>query len=243
MRCQPSVSTNSDDAAARPKDGPSGLGLLPPPESGRLARLRPPSRSFVPSARAARNPRTAPSTASRPGGMRPGVCREVLPSPLQRVSGATLRQPPLRGNHPGARASAAAFVRVLCCRMQACCRRRPLTGGSELASLILHLARASADRLMSGSLRRRARGECVDCPEQAERRMRLTGAPAATPVPWPELVQRRRPGQSEVSVRQSAPATDGDQPRIALLREDRHTRIPAMREATSRSAEWSDASA
>jgi len=35
-----------------------------------------------------------------------------------------------------------------------------------------------------------------------------------------------------VFVRQSAPATDGDQPRITLLREDRHTPSPTIREAT-----------
>ena len=38
--------------------------------------------------------------------------------------------------------------------------------------------------------------------------------------------------QSVVFVRQSAPATDGDQPRITLLREDRHTPIPTIHEAT-----------
>ena len=42
--------------------------------------------------------------------------------------------------------------------------------------------------------------------------------------------------QSVVYVRQSSPATDGDQPRITLLREDRHTPVPTMHEATSRSA-------
>jgi hypothetical protein len=43
--------------------------------------------------------------------------------------------------------------------------------------------------------------------------------------------------QSVVFVRQSAPATDGDQPRITLFREDWHTPIPAIHEATSRRAE------
>jgi hypothetical protein len=38
--------------------------------------------------------------------------------------------------------------------------------------------------------------------------------------------------QSVVFVRQRAPATDGDQPRITLLREDRHTVIPTIHEAT-----------
>jgi hypothetical protein len=38
-----------------------------------------------------------------------------------------------------------------------------------------------------------------------------------------------------VFVCQSPPATDGDQPRITLLREDRHTPIPTIHEAiTSR---------
>jgi hypothetical protein len=37
---------------------------------------------------------------------------------------------------------------------------------------------------------------------------------------------------SVVFVRQSAPATDGDQPRITLFREDRHTPIPTIHEAT-----------
>lgn len=47
-----------------------------------------------------------------------GECREALPSPLWLASGATLRRPPLRGNQPGARASAAAFVRpVVGCRV------------------------------------------------------------------------------------------------------------------------------
>jgi hypothetical protein len=35
-----------------------------------------------------------------------------------------------------------------------------------------------------------------------------------------------------VFVRQSAPATDGDQPRITLFREDRHTPIPTMQRGT-----------
>jgi hypothetical protein len=43
--------------------------------------------------------------------------------------------------------------------------------------------------------------------------------------------------QSVVFVRQSSPATDGDQPRITLFREDWHTPIPAIHEATSRRAE------
>jgi len=34
--------------------------------------------------------------------------------------------------------------------------------------------------------------------------------------------------QSVVFVRQSAPATDGDQPRITLFREDRHTPIATI---------------
>jgi hypothetical protein len=38
--------------------------------------------------------------------------------------------------------------------------------------------------------------------------------------------------QSVVFVRQSAPATDGDQPRITLFREDRHTSTPTIYEAT-----------
>ena len=38
--------------------------------------------------------------------------------------------------------------------------------------------------------------------------------------------------QSVVFVRQSAPATDGDQPRITLFREDRHTPIPTMQRGT-----------
>jgi hypothetical protein len=42
--------------------------------------------------------------------------------------------------------------------------------------------------------------------------------------------------QSVVFVRQSPPATDRDQPRITLFREDRHTPIPTIHEATSRSA-------
>lgn len=47
-----------------------------------------------------------------------GECREALPSPLWLASGATLRRPPLRGNQPGARALAAAFVRpVVGCRV------------------------------------------------------------------------------------------------------------------------------
>jgi hypothetical protein len=37
-----------------------------------------------------------------------------------------------------------------------------------------------------------------------------------------------------VFVRQSAPATDGDQPRITLFREDWHTPIPTIDEATDR---------
>jgi hypothetical protein len=41
--------------------------------------------------------------------------------------------------------------------------------------------------------------------------------------------------QSVVVVRQSSPATEGDQPRITLLREDRHTPVPTMHVATSRS--------
>ena len=40
--------------------------------------------------------------------------------------------------------------------------------------------------------------------------------------------------QPVVLIRQSAPATDGDQPRIALFREDRHPRIPTMHQATPR---------
>jgi len=43
--------------------------------------------------------------------------------------------------------------------------------------------------------------------------------------------------QSVVFVRQSPPTTDRDQPRITLFREDRHTPIPTMHEATSRSAD------
>jgi hypothetical protein len=39
--------------------------------------------------------------------------------------------------------------------------------------------------------------------------------------------------QSVVSVRQSAPATDRDQPRITLFREDRHTPIPTIRQAAA----------
>jgi hypothetical protein len=42
--------------------------------------------------------------------------------------------------------------------------------------------------------------------------------------------------QSVVFLRQSAPATDGDQPRITLLREDRHTPGPTIHESTSRRA-------
>jgi hypothetical protein len=38
--------------------------------------------------------------------------------------------------------------------------------------------------------------------------------------------------QAVVFVRQGAPTTDGDQPRITLLREDRHTVIPTIHEAT-----------
>jgi len=38
--------------------------------------------------------------------------------------------------------------------------------------------------------------------------------------------------ESVVFIRQSAPATDGDQPRITLLREDRHTPSPTIHEAT-----------
>jgi hypothetical protein len=42
--------------------------------------------------------------------------------------------------------------------------------------------------------------------------------------------------ESVVFVRQSAPATDGDQPRITLLREDRHTPSPTIHESMSRGA-------
>jgi hypothetical protein len=42
--------------------------------------------------------------------------------------------------------------------------------------------------------------------------------------------------QSVVFVRQSAPATNSDQPRITLFREDRHTPTPTIHEATSRRA-------
>jgi hypothetical protein len=45
--------------------------------------------------------------------------------------------------------------------------------------------------------------------------------------------------ESVVFVRQSAPATNGDQPRIALFRQDRHTPIPTIDEATSRGREFS----
>jgi hypothetical protein len=38
--------------------------------------------------------------------------------------------------------------------------------------------------------------------------------------------------QAVVFVRQGAPTTDGDQPRITLLREDRHTVIPTIHDAT-----------
>jgi hypothetical protein len=37
--------------------------------------------------------------------------------------------------------------------------------------------------------------------------------------------------QAVVFVRQGAPTTDGDQPRITLLREDRHIPIPTIHEA------------
>jgi hypothetical protein len=42
--------------------------------------------------------------------------------------------------------------------------------------------------------------------------------------------------QSVVFVRQSATATDGDQPRITLFRKDRHTSCPTIHETTSRHA-------
>jgi hypothetical protein len=47
--------------------------------------------------------------------------------------------------------------------------------------------------------------------------------------------------QSVVFVRQSAPAPDGDQPRITLLREDRHTPIPTIYEATTSTPSFASA--
>jgi hypothetical protein len=47
--------------------------------------------------------------------------------------------------------------------------------------------------------------------------------------------------QSVVFVSQSAPATDGDQPRITLLREDRHTPIPTIHEATTSTPSFASA--